>query len=138
MGDSWENSVQEVVVERIDPQLWWRLTVSRRRSNLSGVADAVENPGSVLRQELEAGDLGEENYLDWLLAQFLLRLLLPGFDQFTQLAVTLRLLDLVAVPSGRSSQFRRRVAAAALVEQFDDVPAEQIVTAALAQLEFGP
>lgn len=135
---SWQHSVQEVVVEKVDRQLWRRLTGSSRHSNLGRAADAVEDPDSALRHALEAGSHGEESFLDWLLAQFLLDLLLPGAGQFNQVAVTLRLLDLHTARSGRSRPLGTRLATAALAEQFDDEPAEQVVTTALTQLEFVP
>lgn len=91
----------------------------------------------MLRQALEAGNLGEESLLDWLLAQCLLGLLLPGADQFTQLATTLRLLDLFMQPR-RSRHLGWRLATAALAEQFEDEPADQLVPIAMAQLEFMP
>lgn len=134
---SWHDSVQEIIVERIDKQLWRQLTGSTRRSNLGRVADAVEDPDSALRHALEAGSLGEESFLDWLLAQFILGLLLPGAGQFTQLATTLRLLDLFMQPR-RSQQLGLRLATAALAEQFEDEPADQLITIAMAQLEFVP
>ncbi len=130
--------MQDVVVERIDRQLWRRLTGSSRRSNLGRAADAAEDPNSALRRTLEADSLGEESFLDWLLAQFLLDLLLPGAGQFNQLAVTLRLLDLHTARSGRSQPLGIRLATAALAEQFDDEPADQVVATALAHLEFVP